>query len=368
MLISLGYQFKIMKLYICLLLGLVTGLTPAKGKSDTELPIFKANNPLIQYTGRIDITDPFKPRFWSPAVYVQARFKGTSCTIMLNDEVLYGATHNYIEIVIDNQKPVRLQTTGKTNVIKAGENLSGGVHTITICKDTESGIGYLEFTGIQCAELLPLPAKPKRKIEYIGDSITCGSSLDMTVVACGKGTWYDQHNAYMSYGPLTSRALNAQYQVSSVSGIGLIHSCCDMKIQMPQVFDKVNMRSDTITWDFSKYQPDVVTVCLGQNDGVQDSTAFCSAYVKFLGDLRAHYPKADIVCLTSPMADATLTPVLKKYITAINKYVNKAGDKKVTHYFFSKRYFHGCGTHPDMAEHQEIAHELTAYLKQLKNW
>ena len=68
------------------------------------------------------------------------------------------------------------------------------------------------------------------------------------------------------------------------------------------------------------------------------------------------------------MGDSTLTPVLKKYITAINEHVNQAGDKKVTHYFFSKRYFHGCGTHPDMAEHKEMAEELTAYLKQLKNW
>ncbi|SFS74333.1 SGNH/GDSL hydrolase family protein [Mucilaginibacter polytrichastri] len=359
-----------MKHYLCLLLCLAVCFTQAKSKTNVKsnLVVFAANNPKIQYTGRIDFTNPLKPRFWSPAVYVQARFKGTSCTIMLNDEVLYGTTHNYIEVVIDNQKPVRLQTNGKTNVIKAAENLPYGVHTITICKDTESGIGYLEFTGIKCAELLSLPAKPSRKIEYIGDSITCGSSMDMTAIACGKGTWYDQHNAYMSYGPLTSRALNAQYVLSSVSGIGLIHSCCDMKIQMPQVFDKINMRTDSIKWNFTQYQPDVVTVCLGQNDGIQDSTAYCSAYVKFIGDIRMHYPKADIVCLTSPMGDSTLTPVLKKYITSINNYVNHAGDEKVTHYFFSKRYFHGCGTHPDMAEHREIAEELTVYLKQLKNW
>ncbi len=355
-----------MKYYICLLLCITAWC--AQGKPQTGLILFKANDPKIQYTGRIDFTDPLKPRFWSPAVYIQARFKGTSCTVMLNDEVLYGNSHNYIEIVIDDQKPVRLHTTGKTNVIEAAKDLPNGIHTITICKDTESGIGYLEFTGIQCAGLLPLPARPIRKIEYIGDSITCGTGMDMSEKPCGAGQWYDQHNAYMSYGALTARALNAQYQLSSVSGIGLIHSCCGMKVQMPQVFDKVNMRSDSIKWDFTRYQPDVVTVCLGQNDGVQDSTAFCSAYVQFIGVLRSYYPRAYIVCLNSPMADPALTSVLKKYITSINNYVNKAGDKKVSHYFFSKRYFHGCDTHPDLAEHKEIANELTAYLKQLKNW
>ncbi|MEZ4931043.1 MAG: hypothetical protein R2788_02790 [Saprospiraceae bacterium] len=48
-----------------------------------------------------------------------------------------------------------------------------------------------------------------------------------------------------------------------------------MDVVMPPVFDNVDMRYDSIEWDFSKYQPDVLTICLGQNDGVQDSTAFC---------------------------------------------------------------------------------------------
>src|ERR1700761_695407 len=146
---------KAMKYYICLLLCIATFFAQAKSKPHIQLQVFKANNPKIQYTGRIDFTDPLKPRFWSPAVYIQAKFKGTSCAIMLNDEVLYGNSYNYFEVVIDNQQPVRLQTTGKTNVIEVAKNLPNGVHTITICKDTESGIGYLEFIGIKCAQLLP---------------------------------------------------------------------------------------------------------------------------------------------------------------------------------------------------------------------
>ena len=138
-------------------------------------------------------------------------------------------------------KPVRLQTKGRINEIIV-EGLSEDNHTITICKNTEAGIGYLEFAGINCKKLLELPVKPVRKIEFIGNSITCGTGMDLSEIPCGKGQWYDQHNAYMSYGPLTSRALYAQWVLSSVSGIGLIHSCCNMNITMPQVFDKINMR------------------------------------------------------------------------------------------------------------------------------
>src|SRR3569833_1124563 len=100
----------------------------------------------------------------------------------------------------------------------------------------------------------------------------------------------------MSYGPLTARALNAQWQLSAYSGIGLVHSCCDMKYVMPQVFDKVNMAADSIAWDFSKYIPDVVTITLGQNDGKQDSTLFCGEYVKFIKTVHSKYPKAHIIC------------------------------------------------------------------------
>jgi len=80
-----------------------------------------------------------------------------------------------------------------------------------------------------------------------------------------------------------------------------MHSCCNLDITMPQVFDNINMRNDSIQWNFDRYQPEVVTLCLGQNDGIQDSAVFCQRYVSFLQQIRKVYPKAQLVCLTSPM-------------------------------------------------------------------
>ena len=322
---------------------------------------------LIQYTGRIENQDISLPKFWSPGVYVTAKFKGGVCEVFLNDEVLYGNSHNYIEVIVDNFGPERMQMKWKNNELKI-EVLNDSNHTITICKNTESGIGYLEFAGINCNNLLKLPEKPARKIEFIGNSITCGSGMDQSEIPCGKGQWYDQHNACMSYGPLTSRALNAQWVLSSVSGIGLIHSCCNMNITMPQVFDKVNMRDDSIAWNFNLYVPDVITICLGQNDGVQDSATFCNAYIYFIQTIRNKYENADIICLTSPMGDTTLTAVLKNYLSSIVIALNNSGDKKVYKYFFSRQYHNGCGGHPDLNDHKLIAAELTRYIKKLEHW
>ena len=184
------------------------------------------NNPghsLIQYTGRIQKTTKSLMRFWAPGVYVKAKFHGDIGKIYLNDEVLYGNVHNYIEIVVDDQKPVRMQLKFAANAIII-KGLSKGDHTILICKDTEAGNGYLDFAGIECQKLLPAPPKPKLKIEFIGNSITCGFGADMAEIPCGKGEWYDQHNAYMSYGARTARSLNAQWHRSAVSGIGMIYS------------------------------------------------------------------------------------------------------------------------------------------------
>lgn len=342
-----------------------TSSADIKGKDEKLLQFFKADNPYIQYTGRIDFSNPALPRFWSPGVYIKAKFTGSYCEVILNDEVLYGNNHNYIEIIIDNKKPFRIKIAGKTNTVKAAGGLSNGEHTITICKNTESGNGYLEFVGLRCKTLLRTDDKPLRKIEFIGNSITCGTGSDLSKIPCDSGQWYDQHNAYLSYGPATARNLKAQWHLTSVSGIGLIHSCCNMNITMPEVFNKVNLRINSIKWNFKKYEPQVVTICLGQNDGAQDSARFCKAYVNFIKDIRKHYPGADIVCLTSPMADASLATIMKNYLTGIVDFIREKGDNKVSKYFFSKKYSRG---HPDLAEHQQIARELTSYIKKLKGW
>jgi lysophospholipase L1-like esterase len=128
------------------------------------------------------------------------------------------------------------------------------------------------------------------------------------------------------------------------------------------------MRNDTIAWDFAKYQPDIVTICLGQNDGIQDSTTFSNNYIAFIKRLRGYYPKATFICLTSPMADASLAAFMKKVLTAIVKKENKSGDKKITSYFFSKQYHNGCDWHPDLADHKQIAAELTNFIKKKMKW
>jgi lysophospholipase L1-like esterase len=332
-----------------------------------SLTFYKASDPYFSYMGRGDFADVNHPTFWAPGAQIIFKFKGNSCIIDLTDEHLYGKFFNYIQLIVDGHYS-RFKLSEAESKLSVGNHLKDTIHSVIICKTTESNIGYLQFNGAICHKLLPPPIPPKRKIECFGNSITCGTGSDQSEIPCGKGEWQDQHNSYLSYGPVTARTLHAQYHLTSVSGIGLIHSCCNMKYVMPQVYDKINLRDDTIQWDFARYQPDVVTICLGQNDGIQDATTFCNAYVHFVQTLRKDYPKAHIVLLSSSMADSTLLPVLKGYIITVNQRLRESGDKRVSYYFFSKRYYGGCDSHPTVAQHQLMANELVIYLKQLMHW
>jgi multimeric flavodoxin WrbA len=136
-----------------------------------------------------------------------------------------------------------------------------------------------------------------------------------------------------------------------------------MKIIMPQVFDKTDMRDDSIAWDFNEYIPDIVTICLGQNDGIQDSTMFCSAYVDFVKTVRNKYADAKIILLTSPMADAKLRAALKNYLASIVEYFHRNGDKKLYDFVFEKSYNSGCMGHPDLKEQKEISELLLGFIR-----
>ncbi len=332
------------------------------------MQLFNADHKYVQYTGRVDFSEAGKPKFWASGAYVTLKFRGSSFGAQINDQMVWDKVLNYLEIKIDDRPAYRIQLKGKVNHLVLAKDLPEGEHTITICKNSEAENGYIEMVSFSCEQLLPPPAKPKRKIEFIGDSITCGAGSDESEIACDKGEWHDQHNAWFAYGPTTARSLNAQWHLSSVSGIGLMHSCCDKKVIMPDVYEQTSLAKDNRPWDFSRYQPDVVTVCLGQNDGIQDSTAFCKAYVAFAKTLRSYYPKAKLVFLTSPMANKELKAALTKYITAVKRQLNKSGDQNIGTYVFTKQANKGCGGHPSLTEHQEIAGELTAYLKKTMKW
>lgn len=351
---------------LVMLCSLVFGVMSCN-RPPEKLQFFPSHHLGIQYIGRLNFSDSTKPVFWQPGVQVNFTFSGDSCGIILQDEQLWGTSHNYIQLVVDSlEKRIRLVNAIDTIWLRGKTGTT--THQVSIIKNTEANIGYIAVKGVIARELLAPPALKQRKIEFIGNSITCGMGSDTSDIPCGKGQWYDQHNAAKSYGALTATALNARYHLSSVSGIGLMHSCCGMKITMPQVFNKISMHNDSLPWNFALYQPDLVSICLGQNDGVQDSVVFVNNYIRFLKQLRTYYPKAQFICITSPMADDQLRTFLKNALAAVVLQLHQDGDQLVDRFIFENQYTAGCDFHPSLSEHRLIAEQLTAFIRQKMKW
>ncbi|MCI5776439.1 MAG: GDSL-type esterase/lipase family protein [Bacteroidales bacterium] len=338
----------------------------------------------ISYIGRVDRTDSLGPRQWGAGAYFTFAFEGDGCDVDIRDQRLYGNSYNYLEVVIDGESVARVRTLGERNrltigksqlpavtdtalkVIAVADSITDGPHTVLIARDTECAMGFTQVEQVAAKGLEAWQPAADKKIEFIGNSITSGMDCYDGEIPFGQGTWYDHHRAYYAYGPRTARALNAQWSLASVSGIGLMHSCCEHKYVLPQTYDKVNLVDNEVPYDFS-FRPDIVVSALGQNDGVQDSATFVDAYVDFIRVLREKNPDAQLVLLSSPMANDTLRTFFRQILPAVadeatrRGFAGKAGEIPV--YIYENAYNDGGTSHPSMDQQAEIADKLVNFLR-----
>ncbi len=248
-----------------------------------------------------------------------------------------------------------------------------------LCKATEAANGYIDVEGIICTDLQKVGDTKSRRIEFIGNSITCGMGNDLTGLPCGSVQWYDQHNAYWSYAPIAARALDADWLLSSVSGIGIYRNWNSPGPVMPDVYDNLFLNTDsTTTWDPNSFDADLISICLGTNDfsngdgsydrGPVDSTKYVNAYVNFIQHLRKYNTKAQIVCLTSPMISGQVGARLESFIEEIVIQIRNDGDKNIQLFEFNGSFNSGCSGHPDIDEHKDIAGQVIPFYKQVMNW
>ena len=345
-------------------------------------------HPNISYYGRTDFSDSLHPKQWAAGAYFSVGFVGKYCIINISDENYSNRRSNLLEVVLNQYSqsqlvvtkdsvtnivignpPDELMKTLKGNVVRCFENYFDTTsiddsHYVLVCRNTETAMGYTQVNSVTANHTLPCNLGPFYAFEFIGNSITCGAEADTTLKPSKDYQWGDWHRAYYSYGPLTARNFKASWSHVSVSGIGLIHSCCDMDVTMPQVYDKFVLRYNQKQYDFL-HAPTHIFICLGQNDGIQDSTTFCNAYVDFVKQIKEVYRDEHIFnyfLLTSPMADDTLSQWQKQMLTSIEQRLKDEGFDNVCKYFFSRSWNSGGVSHPSIEDHKHIADELTKFI------
>ncbi|TKK71592.1 GDSL family lipase [Ilyomonas limi] len=312
----------------------------------------------------------------SSAVHVGFTFTGKECTMyaFIND----ANSHNYLQYELDGVYQKRIKVAGNAAQPITLSADSNGTHTVWIYKATEAQTGPVYIQKITGQHLHALQAGNAPLIEFIGNSITCGAAADTSEVPCGTGDYHDHHNAYNAYGPRVARALQANYILSSVSGIGIYRNWNSDGPAMPQVYEKTDLTLDSAQqWNFTTYSPAIVSIALGTNDmsrgdGIKkrlpfDSARFTSHYIQFVQLIKSKYPNAQIALLSSPMMHGADRELLQNCLTAVKKAVDAlySAARPVAVFFFEPMQAGGCSGHPSVEDHAKMAAQLLPFFKKL---
>jgi len=344
----------------------------------TKLPIhaYKSSNELIHYSGRYEILTDSTSALISSGAYVEFNVKGDSINIYLQTE---SRARNYYVITVNGTYKQRYKIQG-TSIQKIGLKLpNSNQNTIGIYKATEAFNDKIIFHGVEAEALLPLEEKPL-KIEFIGDSVTCAALSDTSDIPCNEGEYQDQHNAYLSYGARVAAALNADFMLSSVSGIGMYRNWNDEHKEepiMPQVYANLYLNTDTSKpYDYS-FHPDITSICLGTNDmsagdGVKprlpfNPEAYTENYIRFIETIYEHSPDTKIILLNSPMIQGENNETLVSCLKNVQSYFKTKKNKEITLFEFDHLYVNGCNYHPSTEENKIMAEKLLPTFKSLLN-
>ena len=360
-----------LKKYLLFLLIAISFVSAAQKKVETKS--------LFECQGRIEKMQDDKVMIIGSASSVSFDFKGDSCAISLQSVDSF-EHQNYVSLELDGKYIGRIRIEkGALQSFPITVTKRKKAHHLSIYKATEASNGGVLFTGTTAKLIAGATPKKKKKIELIGDSITCGYGNDASTIPCGSGDWYDQHNAYWAYGPVLSRALDADYELSSVSGYGMYRNWNDDHMEepnLPDVYENLYLNKDSSKpYDFA-FQPDLVSICLGTND-LSDGDGkkvrlpfneekYVSNYIDFIKTIYKHAPNTRIVLLNSPMVsgerNVTLVKCLKKVIQAFE---NDITHKPIVLFEFQPMSPKGCGYHPDIADDKVMADQLNPFFKKL---
>lgn len=332
------------------------------------------DHPYLQYMGRVSFKNPQAPAFDYPGVQIRAAFEGTSLKMYAKP------MSGFFMVTIDRSEPFKVSFNSPTDsVVTLAIALKDTVHTVCIMNCIEAYQRRPLFKGLLLdpgKELVAPSPLPDRKIEFIGNSITCGYGVESTDKTDSFADETENH--YYTYAAITACNLQAQHYVVARSGIGIyrnyngpLEGSPDC---MPACYNRTLFGDSTERWDFSRYTPDVVCINLGTNDV---STSGCDpdrlyrAYADFLTTVRRHYPEAKIVLLTGCMLRGKSLSIVTTALDRLAREHHQAGDHEVYRFDMTSQsgsLGYGAGWHPSLLQQQHMADELTPFLRELMGW
>lgn len=322
--------------------------------------------PTVRFVGRFDRSDPKAPRFaWSGSSIV-ARFHGTGIAVRLKDD-----GKNQFAVFVDGEPKRVLKTDPTQDRYDLASGLSEGPHEVVLTKRTEARVGEAAFLGFEPqGRMLPAPAPPERRIEFIGDSITTGYGVEGPGSSCYFTP--DTQNELATYAGIASRELGADHHTIAWSGKTIM--------EMTELWNRTLPARDDSRWDFAAWRPQLVVLNVGTNNfAVADpgEERYVRLYTALVERIRKTYPDAFIVCMLGPMltdvypeGHHSLTHARKYMRDAVAK-LTAAGEKNIALLEVPEQRHAdglGCGFHPSVKTQKLVAERLVALVREKLRW
>jgi len=334
-----------------------------------------ANDPHIRYEGRVQF-EAKKNRTvefdWS-GVTISFRFSGSSFVRAVLEDV-----GNIYNVILNGDRVHVLNTTTGDNEYTLATGLKEDkVHHLLITKRTEARYGVVRFYGFEIddnGKVHDRATTRDRRIQFIGDSITCGYG-DLgnasEPATCPEGDKALTEDNWISWGPLISDYLLAAYEIVAWSGKGLVKNCCGEKgLVMPDYWNRTLATVNAGDWNFTSWVPDAVVINLGTNDynGNATESDFEHGYVEFVKTINESYstdPTFFLAC--GPMIDLPFCDYVSSVVNNLTDIGFNAHFVNLTDILDYPQDF-GCASHPNAQGHQLMARETIISLRKYMGW
>ncbi len=317
---------------------------------------------------------------------VEFTMKGTSASVTLAGDSSISTEENrarfaaYVdgkrvadEMIVEQEQTVEIFTSEEEKEVT--------VTLIKLSEAAQSTVGIKSINVTSVGDIAPT-AEKALKIEFIGDSITCGYGVDDEDRNHHFSTATE--DATKAYAYKTAQLLDADYSLVSYSGHGIVsgYTTQGKKVtaqQVPNMYEQFarsygsynGFSVSSVDWDFSQFVPDFIVINLGTNDASytgKDETLireYIDGYVKFLGKVRSDNPNAHIICALGVMGQDLYNAVE----TAVSEYSEQSGDTNVSAFKLSmqdgNKNGYAADWHPTAASHDIAAAEMAAEIKRL---
>jgi Carbohydrate esterase 2 N-terminal len=107
-------------------------------------------------------------------------FTGAACTVYLKNGATYQGDYNYINFEVDGEYTGRQKVDSKEGMpfVIAAKSTTA-THQLVVSKATEAANGQIIITKIEGRNIAAAQTNYTKRIEFIGNSITCGFGNDM---------------------------------------------------------------------------------------------------------------------------------------------------------------------------------------------